>query len=1337
MGIEVASTSNFLYNGKPITDYSLGLKFTNNELNDSNKFYFNRTYYSQIPDPTLVGYNDVEDPYFINAIDLNYTNNQGSKIELSTVDVNWGNEPAVFNSSYKIDEHALTASSLRSTPIPVLYGVDNRLKQITISDIKTEKEYSIYKKENNYFISGTDVGENKINKNIILEIQAPGGDGGAGFRPESNDYNVTGGGGGAGGYMLLAIDIDNVTENKINIITNDKGVNIYCNDQRHHICNVGSGGDGGVRKFPEFTSIGYMYGSTYYPVTESLASIAEGKYVTVTDINNAFNVNLYSKKEKTADMVHSATPQKSLLYTYGDRGESIFYNTPGVTLLYSAKGQRGVRGNIVNLYKNKLDYIERGLSSSYLFAYEYPSGGGAISIASLTNLEESIYMYKENDSIQKSSYFITFFNDTLGTLFSKEIETAERKPSDGGKSVLGTGDGGKGLLSYLGDIYTFSEEDRRPIYGGTGTINIYYYPSDIEPNTLAYEIINASECRISGIGTYESKDVIIPSTIRSYNVVGIKENAFNNTDITSVEIPSSVRYINKGAFRNTEKLKSVTFKNNLDTLSEYVFYGCSALTSITIPNRVETIESNAFSGCTNLTSITLPSNLKTIGSNAFYECTSLKNIDIPDTVTDIGAMCFYGCSVLDNISLPDISIMKNGSFGRCSSLKNITIPASVESIETGVFSECFSLESITIPEGVTYLGNYVFESCSSLNSVVFNDPNNWWYSSYENATVGTLISSSELSNNNTAATHLTETYVNYYWKKTAQITSTFEYRENMHDPNAIDLIKITSGNENIIVNVPKNIDEKTVVGILGTCFTNCPNVKTVYIPNTIEYIERHAFNDVYYPGGHPDNFQAIFENSVGWEVSPSYNFEGTIIKIDSDDLKDPVTAGTYLTDTYYEYFWRRRDENQLDWKPIDNETCSITGIGTYSEEEIIIPETIKKYSVTSIDSGAFKSNTTIKKIQLPSSLLEIKNEAFYECQSLTTINLPENLTTIGIKSFYRCQSLTTINLPENLTTIGSSSFYGCALNSISIPKSLKTISDHAFALCKLLSTVTIPTDASLEEIKEYAFDNCSSISSVIIPNSVINIGKMAFSECSNLGSIVLSNSLTAIPNGMLFKCSKLESITIPESVTAIGFDAFADTGLTDAIFENKSKWAVKKNNDDVISANISNTDLDNSKTAATYLKDIYAPYYWIIMPADYSEFKYAVISDVDKTIKITKLISKNKKIVEIPPSIMVNGVAYSVTTIGRECIIDDNTNDNIESIYIPSSVIYIEPYGINGVTWVQSIVFETPAEWEVGTYLFNEIIATLSVETVSNPELMKEYILEDPYNYSQYYMRKK
>lgn len=144
----------------------------------------------------------------------------------------------------------------------------------------------------------------------------------------------------------------------------------------------------------------------------------------------------------------------------------------------------------------------------------------------------------------------------------------------------------------------------------------------------------------------------------------------------------------------------------------------TCITSVIIPEGVTVIRMNMFSGCIYLTSVKIPNSVTYIGSGAFCYCRGLTNITIPDSVTHISECAFYGCKGLTNITIPN-SVISIGSyaFKNCYNLTNVTFAENsrCSSIGFSAFAFCLGLTSITIPESVMYIGLRAFIGCTSLN----------------------------------------------------------------------------------------------------------------------------------------------------------------------------------------------------------------------------------------------------------------------------------------------------------------------------------------------------------------------------------------------------------------------------------------------------------------------------------------------------------------------------------------------------------------------------------------------------------------------------------------------
>lgn len=149
----------------------------------------------------------------------------------------------------------------------------------------------------------------------------------------------------------------------------------------------------------------------------------------------------------------------------------------------------------------------------------------------------------------------------------------------------------------------------------------------------------------------------VPSTIshqgKSYQVTTIKQLAFNEcSQLTSIEIPSSVKYIGDYAFQNCTNLSSIKFPEKLTGLGTGAFQNCYNLVSVELPyihneyGGFEKLSGDLFNGCASLVYAIIPSGIDGIGARVFKDCSSLTDIfcyptKVP-TLADGGGNAFDG-----------------------------------------------------------------------------------------------------------------------------------------------------------------------------------------------------------------------------------------------------------------------------------------------------------------------------------------------------------------------------------------------------------------------------------------------------------------------------------------------------------------------------------------------------------------------------------------------------------------------------------------------------------------------------------------------------------------------
>lgn len=236
-----------------------------------------------------------------------------------------------------------------------------------------------------------------------------------------------------------------------------------------------------------------------------------------------------------------------------------------------------------------------------------------------------------------------------------------------------------------------------------------------------------------------------------------------------------------------------------------------------------------------------------------------------------------------------------------------------------------------------------------------------------------------------------------------------------------------------------------------------------------------------------------------------------------------------------------------------------TVIGTeegFDSPDVVIPEMVNGYTVTSIGKKAFQRKQSIIHVKTPSTLLNIGYRAFAESENLQTIELSESLQSIDDAAFYKTTSLTEVYVPNSVTNMGGA-FSESGIVSIHLSESMTTISEYCFSLCKNLQEISIPN--SVTTIGYNAFSDCTSLQSVIIPASVRELTKNiggyygTFENCPSLTSIVVDEAnpyfdsrencnaiISTADNCLLMGCN---NTTIPQSVQKICQNAFEGSGI--------------------------------------------------------------------------------------------------------------------------------------------------------------------------------------------------
>ena len=335
----------------------------------------------------------------------------------------------------------------------------------------------------------------------------------------------------------------------------------------------------------------------------------------------------------------------------------------------------------------------------------------------------------------------------------------------------------------------------------------------------------------------------------------------------------------------------------------------------------------------------------------------------------------------------------------------------------------------------------------------------------------------------------------------------------------------------------------------------------------------------------------------------------------------------------------------------DGKTCTITGIGSCTDTDLIIPETIDGYRVTKIGGSAFQNCMSLTSVVIASSITSIDYQAFYGCYRLVeVINKSKH-----------------INLKEDYDINVMTRFYALSISNCDDDYVSKLTNDNGYIVFsddnyKILvgyngteTDLVLPT--YITDINHYAFYYCPSLTSIVIPDSVTSIGQCAFFGCTSLMSVVTGKSLSSIGSYAFNGCYTLIEVINKSSYMTVKKGAVGN-GLI-----GYYALSVSNREDDYVSKLVKDDDYviyidgnDKILVGCIGLKKS------LVLPTYVTEIYNGAFYDCSSL-----------KSIEIP---------NSVTSIGEHAF---KGCSSLTSITIPDSVTSIGEYAFYGCSSLKSI----------------------------------------------------
>ena len=397
---------------------------------------------------------------------------------------------------------------------------------------------------------------------------------------------------------------------------------------------------------------------------------------------------------------------------------------------------------------------------------------------------------------------------------------------------------------------------------------------------------------------------------------------------------------------------------------------------------------------------------------------------------------------------------------------------------------------------------------------------------------------------------------------------------------------------------------------------------------------------------------------------------------------------------------------------------ALSGIGTCTDEFLIIPPMHNGKPVVEIAAYALNDIRTFKKVFIPSTISKIGSQAFSYCTAMTEMVFGENsqLSTIGSHAFYYA-GLVSIALPEGVEILESAAFHSCkALKEITLPSTLETVGKSAFRYSSALSKVCIRDVGAWCQVSftdkyanpAYMAKNLYSadgelITLLEIPEGVRSISSFAFYEVKSIRSVVFPKSLKKISDYAFYGVSGVE-MHIADLVTWCNMEIKGSSALPGGTLY----W----NEEEIVHLMIP----DEVTSIGAYAFSGNSSIQKVIMHDNVTSIGVAAF----KNCRNLEEVTLSNKLTVLPKELFYGNVKLTRVTIPDTIVKIGEyafyTCNSMTSVFIPNSVTYIGAYAFDECTALEEFVFECKQGWSVvyesGTVTIYSAILESSAETI-------------------------
>lgn len=213
----------------------------------------------------------------------------------------------------------------------------------------------------------------------------------------------------------------------------------------------------------------------------------------------------------------------------------------------------------------------------------------------------------------------------------------------------------------------------------------------------------------------ESDKIIIPETIQGLPVTKIVSMV--NPHIWTIEkifVPSSVRQIERVCAvqyilgSRTQNGTEVVLSEGLVSIGEDAF-GSAHIASINFPSTLKEIKKGAFYGAIFNSAISLPENVDI--AESVFEDAKIVSIQLPSSLKYVRKKAFESAKIKEGVVLPEGLAGIDEEAFRYAEIPFVTFPSTLKYIKAAAFAET-KLKEVNLKEGLEYIGPMAFCECT-------------------------------------------------------------------------------------------------------------------------------------------------------------------------------------------------------------------------------------------------------------------------------------------------------------------------------------------------------------------------------------------------------------------------------------------------------------------------------------------------------------------------------------------------------------------------------------------------------------------------------------------------